>query len=616
MSAYPSPGESIGRFRVVSRLGEGGMGVVFEALEVTLDRTVALKVIAPAFADDPAFRERFAREARAMAALDSQHVVKVYAHGEEDGYLYIATQLIPDGDLGELLATTGPPSLGDALDLVAQVAGGLADAHAKGLVHRDIKPGNVLLRRHPSGHIQAYLADFGIARRVDADQTQLGSGVVGTPSYLAPELYRGVPASPSTDVYALGCLLWTTLVGRPPHDGVPPAEVIDGDDVRPAPEVHGTTPLALEVNRILSLALADDPAERADVVSVRDDLAAAARFSDDPAFASRAGTSAGTATFVPDQPTSERVPGARPAAPAPPPSPSVDDDAERAAPAARRFPWTAVAAAVVGLVVGVAATFAVVHDDDDEAPATESEGGDPRLTAAEQAFVDQDAAEILESMERDMAVLTSVRLRRVSTDPESVSYIGSDLVVTENGECEGIVSSNSGRAGFRRQAPLGLPNDRTTFITPDRDFLLDLRIYGKREQADLEQILARARGRWMIVGERLAGLGRSLCELERQLPLTVSPDAGINPDGASKGDVVDVDGRLAVVVNAAFQPSTGPDTDVTAAVAVAEPHHLLTLGFGDEVFSYSEFDVPISPDTFILDPVGFDELVRGRSDAR
>src|SRR3954468_16431543 len=158
-NGYPDPGETIGHYRVVRRLGGGGMGVVYEALDERLERPVALKVIAPDLAEDPEFRERFTREAQAQASLDSRHVVQVYAHGEDDGRLWIATQLVPDGDLRSMLSAHGAPPVPVAIDLVAQVADGLADAHAAGLIHRDIKPANVLLRRSEDGRYTAYLAD-------------------------------------------------------------------------------------------------------------------------------------------------------------------------------------------------------------------------------------------------------------------------------------------------------------------------------------------------------------------------------------------------------------------------------------------------------------------------
>ncbi len=165
---YPAPGEEIGPFRVVRRLGGGGMGAVFEAVDVTLDRRVALKVIAPHLAEEAGFRDRFTAEARSLAVLDSPHVVQVYAHGEQAGRLYIAIQLIPDGDLAHLIEDLGAPPLRVGLDLISQVAAGLADAHAVGLVHRDIKPANVFLRRR-DGAMSAYLGDFGVACRVGAE---------------------------------------------------------------------------------------------------------------------------------------------------------------------------------------------------------------------------------------------------------------------------------------------------------------------------------------------------------------------------------------------------------------------------------------------------------------
>jgi serine/threonine protein kinase len=198
---------------VVRRLGSGGMGVVHEAWDTSLERSVALKVISPQLADDPGFRERFTREARAQAALTSEHVVHVYAHGEDDGRLWIATQLIPDGDLGRLLKQYGVPPRPVALDLVDQVAAGLADAHAAGLVHRDIKPANVLLRRGP--RIRAYLCDFGIAGPIGA-----ATDDAGTPAYMAPELSAGGSASVASDVYALGCLLRALLPAGDPLDAV------------------------------------------------------------------------------------------------------------------------------------------------------------------------------------------------------------------------------------------------------------------------------------------------------------------------------------------------------------------------------------------------------------
>jgi serine/threonine-protein kinase len=215
-SGYPREGETIGHYRVGPRLGGGGMGVVFEAMDQNLDRPVALKVIAPELAEDAEFRARFTREAQAQASLDSRHVVHVYAHGEDAGRLWIATQLVPDGDLRTMLSSYGAPPASVAVDLITQVADGLADAHAAGLVHRDIKPANVLLRRRADGGYTAYLADFGIARQVDGEHTRTSHATVGTPSYMAPELHTGGRPGVASDVYSLGCLLWATLTGQAP----------------------------------------------------------------------------------------------------------------------------------------------------------------------------------------------------------------------------------------------------------------------------------------------------------------------------------------------------------------------------------------------------------------
>ncbi len=170
MPALSHPPDRLGPYRIVRRLGQGGMGTVYDALDTTLDRHVALKLITPGLAGDPEFRARFVREAQAQASLDSPHVVQVFAHGELGGQLYIATQLVPDGDLGRHLRRHGPLPRGQAAAIVAQVADGLAEAHRVGLVHRDVKPSNVLLR-HRGPDTVAYLADFGIAAPASGGDT-------------------------------------------------------------------------------------------------------------------------------------------------------------------------------------------------------------------------------------------------------------------------------------------------------------------------------------------------------------------------------------------------------------------------------------------------------------
>lgn len=282
IGGYPETGQQIGQFRVGRRIGGGGMGVVFEALDESLARTVALKVISPHLADDPAFRARFTREAQAQASLDSPHVVHVYAHGEADDRLYIASQLIPDGDLGAMLHAHGAPPTRTALDLIAQVAEGLQVAHTAGLIHRDIKPSNVLLRRRDAG-VQAYVADFGIARQVDTEATHATTSNIGTPAYMAPELHTGALPGVASDVYSLGCLLWAALSGLAPYFGTSDFQVITAHFDEPVPQLHGGTPLADAVDRVLRTAMAKDPADRyATVEAMRVDLRAAAELPDSP----------------------------------------------------------------------------------------------------------------------------------------------------------------------------------------------------------------------------------------------------------------------------------------------------------------------------------------------
>ncbi len=271
LQVYPHAGEEIGPFRITRRLGGGGMGVVYAAKQGGLDRDVALKVISPHLADNRDFRVRFAREARAMAALDSGNVVHVYTFGEDRGRLYIASQLIPDGDLDSMLHERGAPPLGLALELMAQVTGGLADAHVAGVVHRDIKPANVLLRERPDG-FTAYLGDFGIAGTADA-APGTSSHAVGTSLYMAPELHLGAPAGVSSDIYAMGCLLWATLSGWPPYAGTTDFQIVSAHFDSPVPRIMGDSPQTQCVNRILEIAMAKDPSQRhPTAIALRDDL--------------------------------------------------------------------------------------------------------------------------------------------------------------------------------------------------------------------------------------------------------------------------------------------------------------------------------------------------------
>lgn len=271
LSATPSPGTGdFGEYRIEFELGRGGMGVVYRAWQRRMDRPVALKVLGADVAHDPAYRSRFEREAAALARLDSPHVIQIYDHGELEGHLYLAMQLVQRPDLGQVIAG-GPLPPRRALLIASQVAAALADAHSVEVVHRDVKPGNVLMRVRatPEDDDFAYLCDFGIARTAaDAGSAPETAGVIGTLAYLAPERLDGRPASPASDVYALGCLLWALLTGAPPYSGSQ-LHVIRSHSDAPVPQLEGTDPRTRAVNALLEEMMAKRPEQRLTAASAR-----------------------------------------------------------------------------------------------------------------------------------------------------------------------------------------------------------------------------------------------------------------------------------------------------------------------------------------------------------
>jgi streptogramin lyase len=203
-------GDEVAGYRIDARLARGGMGVVYRATHLGLDRPVALKVIARELAGDASFRERFLRESRLAARLDHPAVVPIYDSREVDGELFVAMRLIEGGDLRGLIARDGPLPPGRATALLGQVAEALDAAHAAGIVHRDVKPHNVLVEGD-----RAYLSDFGLAKSLE-DSGASGASVVGTAAYMSPEQWRGEPVGPAGDVYSLGCVLYEAVTGVVP----------------------------------------------------------------------------------------------------------------------------------------------------------------------------------------------------------------------------------------------------------------------------------------------------------------------------------------------------------------------------------------------------------------
>ena len=257
------PGSVIGGYRIDAVAGDGGMGTVFRATQLSLGRTVALKVIAPRFAADPAFQDRFRRESQLAASLDHPNVVTVFEAGRDGGRLFVSMRFIDGPNLRQLLDAEGPLPPARAVAVVAQVAAALDAAHALGLVHRDVKPANVMIESR-GGADHVFLTDFGLVKRVGADPELTGSaGWVGTVDYVAPEQIRGGPADARTDVYALGAVLYTALTGAVPFPREDIAAKLYASVNETMPSVRSIRPeLPPGLDAVIATAMAKDPARR------------------------------------------------------------------------------------------------------------------------------------------------------------------------------------------------------------------------------------------------------------------------------------------------------------------------------------------------------------------
>jgi serine/threonine-protein kinase len=235
-------GSTVAGYRIDALIARGGMGVVYRATHLGLERQVALKVIARELADRGGFRERFLRESRLAARLDHPAVVPIFDSREVDGELLVAMRLVEGGDLRRLIDREGPLPPERATELLGQVADALDAAHAAGIVHRDVKPHNVLVEGE-----RAFLSDFGLAKALDESGAASGTSVVGTAEYMSPEQWRGGSVGPAADVYSLGCVLFEAVTGIPPY----------------ARRESDTDPLLPEgLEDVIERAVARDPADR------------------------------------------------------------------------------------------------------------------------------------------------------------------------------------------------------------------------------------------------------------------------------------------------------------------------------------------------------------------
>ena len=268
MRGEPGIGTEFGNYRLAELLSRGGMGVVYLAEDVRMGRTVALKLIAAEYAENDAFRQRFLHESRVAGAINHPNVIPVYDAGEHDGLLYIAMRYVEGTDLRGLLDSDAPLELQRAVSIVSQSASALAATHKRDLIHRDVKPANILLvpRTTEDGTDHVYLSDFGLAKNLGSLSGPTRTGqFMGTVGYVAPEQIRGKGVERRTDVYALGCVLFECLTGPPPFARKDDFATIMAH-VNDAPplvsDLRPDTPAAVE--EVVQRALAKAPEDRFD----------------------------------------------------------------------------------------------------------------------------------------------------------------------------------------------------------------------------------------------------------------------------------------------------------------------------------------------------------------
>jgi serine/threonine protein kinase/Tol biopolymer transport system component len=245
-------------FDLIETIGQGGMATVYKAFQPSVGRYVAIKVLPRQYSEDPAFTKRFQREARMIARLEHRSVLPVYAYGEFEGQPYIVMRLLESGSLRKRLFQGRLP-LPTIARMLEQIAEGLDYAHQQGIVHRDIKPSNILLDERDN----AYLTDFGIAKMLGTTTHVTTEGVVGTPHYMSPERCRGKSATPASDIYSLGAILFELVTGQPPFDADTPLAVMYMHVREPIPSVREIDPcLPAAIDDVIARAMTKEPEDR------------------------------------------------------------------------------------------------------------------------------------------------------------------------------------------------------------------------------------------------------------------------------------------------------------------------------------------------------------------
>jgi eukaryotic-like serine/threonine-protein kinase len=373
-----------GRYETGERLGTGGMSSVYKATDRILERTVAVKILAEHLHDDPRFVERFKREALAVAKLIHPNIVQVYDTGIDEGRHYIVMEYVEGRSGAQILQRQGPVEPEMAAEIGIQACAGLDYAHRRGIIHRDVKPGNLMVVGGPvgGGEMIVKLTDFGIARAIEQTRiTQVGS-VVGTAAYLAPEQVRGEEATPATDVYALGVVLYQFLTGRLPYEGSSLAELaVRQQNEKPLPPSTYDSDIPEPLGAAVLRALEGDPNRR---YASAEELASGLRLGlagEDVTLPLEEGTSAtrvlggetaatrhmgrdtGQTEYRPARPAARPAP--RPVAPMPAPAPAPPARAaeRRRRGAFSRFVRFVLALVALVLVAAAVATAVIVSTD-------------------------------------------------------------------------------------------------------------------------------------------------------------------------------------------------------------------------------------------------------------
>jgi len=409
------------RYVLREPIGRGGMGEVWRGTDIVLGRDVAVKVLLHAWTSDPTASERFRAEARAMAALSDPNIVDIYDVGNAHGVAYLVMQFVPGEALHALLRRVGPLPPADVMRIVAQAGRALHQAHVHGIVHRDVKPSNLLIR--PDG--QVVLTDFGIARMMGADRLTAPGEIFGTPSYLAPEQINGGVIGPAVDIYALGVVAYECLTLRPPFvadSAVGVALMHARDEPPPLP-----ASIPEPVRRVVMRALAKGPALRWESAAAMAEAALAAAV-------------ARPAAVAPTAPAVPMVARARPpAGPALDPRPSVripirsHESAEAArdrtpaAPGGQRSRRSRLAAAAVAvallLTVGAWATFTAITKDEVAAgPPRQAEATNGHQNIGEPSAVASAESSAVPSAESSAVPSASPTLSASTTTPPPVTH--------------------------------------------------------------------------------------------------------------------------------------------------------------------------------------------------